>query len=542
MKRQYFYTAMYLRLSRDDGDSFKSESGSITNQKGLIRDYIRKQPDMELYDIYSDDGFSGSNFLRPEFKRMIADIEAGRVNCVIVKDLSRFGRDYIETGRYLQKIFPSLGVRFIALADNYDSFFADRGESSIVLPVKNFINDSYCRDISVKVKSGLEARRRNGEFISPFAVYGYAKDPEDKNHLIIDEYAAVNVRNIFKWKIEGMAVSAIVKRLDSLGVLPPREYKKSMGVKFNGGFSGTGRSLWSSASVKRILTNEVYLGHLVQGKSQKINYKVQKVIAKPEKEWIRAEHTHEAIITEDDFNIVQNLLKSDSRKSPDMNKPGRFAGLLFCGDCGEQMVRRVNHYKGKTKVYYICSTKNRGEGCSRHSIKETVLTEITDYIITKYANIFMDTKKFFNNIEKPKTGLDIISVYNKEILRLKEEQNKYYKFCQGLNKDLKDGVITKEELERLYNIFNEKARKLEQSCKEQENLIEETLQKRRNCTFRINSFGNIDRHTLSSMVKRIYIYEGRRIEIEFYFTDTCKIMAGGNLYSKDIKKEGKSSS
>lgn len=542
MKGQYFYTAMYLRLSRDDGDSFKSESGSITNQKGLIRDYIRKQQDMELYDIYSDDGFSGSNFLRPEFKRMIADIEAGRVNCVIVKDLSRFGRDYIETGRYLQKIFPSLGVRFIALADNYDSFFADRGESSIVLPVKNFINDSYCRDISVKVKSGLEARRRNGEFISPFAVYGYVKDPEDKNHLIIDEYAAVNVRNIFKWKIEGMAVSAIVKRLDSLGVLSPREYKKSMGVKFNGGFSGKGRSLWSSASVKRILSNEVYLGHLVQGKSQKINYKVQKVIAKPEKEWIRAEHTHEAIITEDDFNIVQNLLKSDSRKSPDMNKPGRFAGLLFCGDCGEQMVRRVNHYKGKTKVYYICSTKNRGEGCSRHSIKETVLTEITDYIITKYANIFMDTKKSFNNIEKPKANLDIISVYNKEILRLKEEQNKYHKFCQGLNEDLKDGVITKEELERLYNIFNEKARKLEQSCKEQENLIEEALQKRRNCTFRINGFGNIDRHTLSSMVKRIYIYEGRRIEIEFYFTDTCKTMAGGNLYSKGIKKEGKSSS
>lgn len=542
MKGQYFYTAMYLRLSRDDGDSFKSESGSITNQKGLIRDYIRKQPDMELYDIYSDDGFSGSNFLRPEFKRMIADIESGRVNCVIVKDLSRFGRDYIETGRYLQKIFPSLGVRFIALADNYDSFFSDRGESSIVLPVKNFINDSYCRDISVKVKSGLEARRRNGEFISPFAVYGYAKDPEDKNHLIIDEYAAVNVRNIFKWKIEGMAVSAIVKRLDSLGVLPPREYKKYTGVRFNGGFSGTGRSLWSSASVKRILSNEVYLGHLVQGKSQKVNYKVQKVIAKPEKEWIRAEHTHDAIITEDDFNIVQNLLKSDSRKSPDMKKPGRFAGLLFCGDCGEQMVRRVNHYKGKTKVYYICSTKNRGEGCSRHSIKETVLTEITDYIITKYANIFIDTKKFFNNIEKPKTGLDIISVYNKEILRLKEEQNKYYKFCQRLNEDLKDGVITKEELERLYNIFNEKTQKLEQSCKEQENLIKETLQKRINCTFRINGFGDIDRHTLSSMVKRIYIYEGRRIEIEFYFTDTCKIMARGNLYSKDIKKEGKSPS
>ena len=344
MKTQYFYTAMYLRLSRDDEDkealtektgSVKFESGSITNQKELIRDYIRKQPDMEIYDIYADDGFSGSNFIRPEFRRMIADIESGSVNCVIVKDLSRFGRDYIETGRYIQKIFPSLGVRFIALADHYDSFFAGSSESSIVLPVKNFINDSYCRDISVKVKSALESRRKNGKLVSPFAVYGYAKDQKDKNHLVVDEYAAVNVRNIFKWKIEGMAVSAIAKRLDSLGILPPREYKKSIGVKFNGGFSGTGKSLWSSTAVKRILTNEIYLGHLVQGKSQKVNYKVQKVIAKPEKDWVRAEHTHKAIITEDDFNIVQNLLKSDSRKSPDMKEAGRFSGLLFCGDCGD---------------------------------------------------------------------------------------------------------------------------------------------------------------------------------------------------------------
>ena len=178
MERQHFYTAMYLRLSRDDEDKgtlvhrngfIKNESGSIANQREIIRNFIMEQPDMELYDIYSDDGYSGSNFLRPEFKRMIADIEAKKVNCVIVKDLSRFGRDYIETGRYLQKIFPGMGVRFIAISDNYDSFFVGNGENSFMLPVKNFINESYCRDISVKVKSGLEVKRRNGELVSPFA-------------------------------------------------------------------------------------------------------------------------------------------------------------------------------------------------------------------------------------------------------------------------------------------------------------------------------------------------------------------------------------
>ena len=371
MKEKHFYVAMYLRLSKDDNDivdvigkdgKVKSESNSIGNQRELIKSFVREQSDMELYDIYVDDGFSGSNFNRPEFKRMIADIEAGRVNCVIVKDLSRFGRDYIESGRYIQKIFPSIGVRFIALTDHFDSFSADSGESSIVLPVKNFINDSYCRDISTKVKSGLEVKRKNGECISPFAVYGYFKDEKDKNHLVVDRYAAENIRAIFKWKIEGLALSAIADKLNSLGILSPKEYKKSLGMKYNGGFSGAGTALWSSAAVKRILTNEVYLGHLIQGKTQKVNYKVKKNVERPREEWVRVENTHEAIISADDFEIVQNLLRSDSRVSPDMKSVGLFTGLLFCGDCKEQMIRRVNRYRDRTKIYYICSTKNRVEG------------------------------------------------------------------------------------------------------------------------------------------------------------------------------------
>lgn len=536
MGNKYFYTAMYLRLSRNDRDKgalvysngfAKDESGSIANQREIIRNYIREQPDMELYDIYSDDGFPGSSFIRPEFERMIKDIKAGKVNCVIVKDLSRFGRDYIESGRYIQKVFPSLGVRFIALSDNYDSLFADRGENSIVLPVKNFINDSYCRDISVKVKSGLEAKRKNGEMVSPFAVYGYKKDIRDKNHLVIDKYAALNVRNIFKWKIEGMAVSAIADRLNSLGVLSPKEYKKFNGINFNGGFSNTGQSLWSSSSVKRILTNEVYLGHLLQGKTQRVNYKVRKNIPVPKEKWIRVENTHEAIIPEDDFNIVQNILRADSRKSPGMREEGRFSCLLFCGDCGGQMVRRINHCKGGTKVYYICSTKNRGEGCSRHSIEETVLTWIVDYVIKKYASIFTDRQKFLNIADNKETDFNLVPDYNNESRHLKEEQDKYYKLCRSLDRDLDDGLITKEEFNRLYKKFKEKQEKARNLQKQQEDCIKEILKKGIISASRLNSFKNtpglkkIDRHTLSSMVKRIYVYEDKRIKIEFYFTDAA---------------------
>ena len=541
MKDKLFYAAMYLRLSRDDisGDggkpaSVKNESESIANQRELIKAYIREQPDIELYDIYVDDGFSGSNFDRPEFKRMMCDIEAGRVNCVIVKDLSRFGRDYIESGRYIQKTFPALGVRFIALTDHFDSFTADTGESAIVLPVKNFINDSYCRDISTKVKSGLDVKRKNGEYISPFAVYGYRKDVENRNRLVVDEYAAGIVRKIFAWKIGGMAAAAIAEQLNGLGILSPKEYKKSLGLKYSSGFSGAGRSLWGGTSVKRILTDEIYLGHLMQGKTQKVNYKVKKSVEKPKEEWVRVENTHEPLVSEDDFQIVQNLLKSDSRMGPGMEKAGMFAGLLFCGDCREQMVRRVNRYKGKEKVYYICSTKNRGEGCSRHSIEEEVLKGLVEKTVKKYANTFLEEKALFDKAKEREEGFEAISAYDKEICRLKEEQDRYYSLCSGLYEDLRAGVVTKEEFERLHSSFKGKAAQLEEAQKKQETLIKEMFKKGVLSAGRLKAFQDcvelkeIDRHTLGSLVKRIYVYEGRRIEIEYYFMDQYRVMLGAD--------------
>ena len=556
MKEKIFYAAMYLRLSRDDvavgsakdsggQASVRSESESIGNQRELIRAYIHEQQDIQLYDIYVDDGFSGSNFDRPEFNRMMCDIEAGRVNCVIVKDLSRFGRDYIESGRYIQKTFPALGVRFIALTDNYDSFTADAGTDSIVLPIKNFINDSYCRDISTKVKSGLEVKRRNGECISSFAVYGYRKDEGNKNHLVPDEYAAGIVRKIFEWKIAGMAVFAIAERLNELGILSPKEYKKSIGLKYNGGFQGTGKSLWGNSSVKRILTNEVYLGHLQQGKSQKINYKVKKSVEKPREEWVCVENTHEALISEDDFQIVQNLLKSDSRMGPSMEKSGLFAGLLFCGDCGEQMVRRIIRYKRKDKIYYICSTKNRGDGCTRHSIEEGTLKNLVESTVKKYANAFLEEKELFDRArEQEADDFSEVSTYDREIRRLKDEQDRYYSLCAGLYEDLRNGVITKQEFERLHEEFEKKAVELGEAQKKQETLIREMFRKGVLSAGRLKAFQDcvelkeIDRHSLSSLVKRIYIYEEKRIEIEYYFMDQYQVMLGIGQRQMEHDAEG----
>ena len=335
-KKIMYHAAIYLRLSRDDEDidgSAKRESDSISSQRELARSFVREQPDMELFDIYIDDGYSGANFDRPDFKRMMADIENGNVNCVVVKDLSRFGRDYIEAGRFIQKTFPAFSVRFIAITDHYDSLTADQSTTSLVIPVKNFVNDSYCQDISEKVKSHQRVKREKGKFIGAFAVYGYQKDHEDKNKLVIDEYAAKIVKNIFTWKLDGMSNLAIANRLNENGIFSPLEYKKSYGEHYSTGFQAGIVSKWSAVAVKRILTNEIYTGMMVQGKREKVNYKVDKILEKPESEWFKVEGTHEAIISKEDYQNVQRLLKVDTRAGKGKEKAHMFSGLLFCGDC-----------------------------------------------------------------------------------------------------------------------------------------------------------------------------------------------------------------
>lgn len=492
--------------------------------------------------VYIDDGFSGSNFDRPEFKRMMGDIAEGRVNCIIVKDLSRFGRDYIESGKYIQKVFPSLGVRFIALIDHYDSFSTDAGESGIVLPVKNFMNDSYCRDISAKVKSQFEVKRRNGEYVASFAPYGYRKAENNRNQLVVDRYAAEIVRKIFEWKMDGMAVSAIAKNLNGLGVLSPREYKKSIGSNYKGGFSGAVKSVWSSSTVKRILTNEMYLGHLIQGKTEKISYKLKKSVKKPKEEWIKVENTHEPIISEDNFLIVKNLLKTDGRVSPLTQRNSLFTGILFCGNCGEQMIRRVNRYKDKQRVYYICSTKNRGEGCTRHSIAEKKLKELTDETIRRYANYFLEEKHVSEKSRKQKTDLESVVCYDAEIARLKKEQDKYYSLCSGLYEDLKQGIITEEEFKRLYGEFKRRAEAFEEAQEKQEAMIKELLKKSVVSVRQLKMMQDcpelkeIDRYTLCSMVKEIIVYENQRIEMVFYYTDRYRVVGEADKKINDSEK------
>lgn len=249
-----YSAALYIRLSREDGD--REEGDSIGNQKALLRSFVTDMPDIVVYSEYVDNGYSGVDFDRPQFKQMMEDIQAGYVNCVIVKDLSRLGRDYIEAGRLIQKIFPTFCVRFIAITDNFDSLTASYSELSFVLPVKNFINDSYSRDISIKVRSHQKIKREKGAFIGAFSMYGYKKSEQDKNQLVPDPYAAIIVRWIFQWKIEGYSNSAIAKKLNQYGVLSPMEYKRLRGEQYLTGFANGLWAQWSAVAVKRILVKE----------------------------------------------------------------------------------------------------------------------------------------------------------------------------------------------------------------------------------------------------------------------------------------------
>ncbi len=520
--KEHYNAAIYLRLSRDDEDvaGTKQESNSISSQRDMIRSYIRKQENMEIYDIYVDDGYSGANFDRPEFQRMMKDIRAGNVDCVIVKDLSRLGRDYIEAGRLIQKTFPAFCVRFIALTDHFDSLTADYNEKSLVVPVKNFVNDSYSRDISGKVRSHLKVKRENGDFIGAFAVYGYQKSADNRNRLVPDDYAAGIVKKIFAWKIEGYSNLAISEKLDAAGILSPMEYKKVRGEKYHTGFVSGVKAKWSAVAVKRILTNETYTGTLVQGKEEKVNYKVKKSVRKPKEEWARVENAHEAIIPKEDFLVVQELLKTDTRAGAGEKKAHMYAGLLFCGDCMEPMIRRMTRCQGKERVSFICSKKNRGEGCTRHTISEETLNGLVLAGLRQQVVLFLDKSRVLKPLEQMEINFEEVAAFDRELQRLHKEQDKYLELRAGLYEDLKKQVITEEDFKNFRDIYEKRYRELEKAAACQEETIKKLFCSGVTAGIRLERMKNVmqvtelDRVTLVSMVKRILVYEDKRVYVE----------------------------
>ena len=525
-------TALYLRLSKEDGDvasGSKNESNSIANQKSLIMDYLQSRPEFRVVSIREDDGFSGTDFNRPAFQAMMEDVKKGVINCIIVKDLSRFGRNYIEVGRYLEKLFPMLGIRFIAVNDNYDSLEADTAHD-IVVPFKNLINDSYCRDLSVKIRSHLAIKRKNGEFIGAFACYGYLKDENNRNQLVVDTYAGQVVKDIFRMKINGMSQYRIADALNEQGILSPMEYKKYLGSHFESSFKVNPKAVWTAKAVTRILTNEVYTGVLVQGKQTTPNHKVKVRQEVDETDWIRVENAHESLIDRVLFDIVQNLMGRDTRTSPNETQVFPLSGLVYCGDCGHPMVRKISRYTKKEKAdtaqtygYFLCSEKCGKGGCSWHRISENDLMGAVLGAVNLHIQKVLDVQEALKQIENAPSRQLMIQKYLERLSMKEEERKKAERLKIGIYEDLKDGLLDKEEYQKLKAEFDSRIAEADAAVKELKRQITELEGSRSaNAPWMsyFQQFGRLEQLTrwaAAIIINKILVYEDNRIKITFNF-------------------------
>lgn len=461
-----YYAAIYLRLSKEDGDTSsgeKKESNSIANQRKLIEDYLNKHPEITLVQEFCDDGYTGANFDRPDFQKMMEQVKKGKINCVIVKDLSRFGRDYIDSGKYIEKIFPTLGIRFIAINDNYDSAQSQQAGNEIILPFKNLINDSYSRDISIKIRSNLDIKRRNGEFVGSHVVYGYRRSDEDKNRLVIDQNVAPVVQSIFRMKLDGFSPAQIADKLNKDGVPSPYEYKRLSGSKYQSGFRKSVQTDWGAKAIYRILKNEMYTGTLVQGKTTTPNHKVKTRTTKDEAEWMRTENAHEAIIPISLFDTVQRVMLEDTRSPSGDESVHLFSGKVFCADCQNTMVRKRTRSAGKEYVYFICNTNKLDKSsCDAHSIKEQVVYDAVLAVIQAQVSLALDLEAALSNLNGVSWERREMERINTRIQRQEEiiDHNKEMK--AHLYEDFKFEMITREE----YNIFKEEFDKAIQEAKD----------------------------------------------------------------------------
>lgn len=532
-KHILFNVAEYIRLSREDGD--KAESDSIGNQRKLITDYLKSKDDFILYDIYIDDGATGTNFNRPAFQRMIADIEAGKVNCVIVKDLSRFGRDYIDTGRYLERYFPDNNVRFISITDNIDSM---KQAYDMLLPIKNIFNEQYARDISKKVHASMKTKQKAGEFIGAFASYGYKKSPFDKNKLVIDEYAAEIVRRIFNLYLKGYGKIRIASILNEEGIVCPSEYKKMNGDNYRNSNRLHTTSYWTYSTIDRFLQNEMYIGNMVQGKtSQRMRGKAK---AMDRDDWIIIRNTHEAIIDMDTWTKVQDLLKRRTRNLDLNTNMSIFAGFLKCGDCGRALSKKLGRSMNtEQRIDYYCGSyvRSGSQYCTPHHIPLALLETI---ILDDLNAIIQSIDNLQEIIEQNKTvAVNVKKLTSDEKKRLNAELDRIHKLKKSVYEDYHEELISKEEFVAYRQDYLKKEEQLTkqlENIEEQHNRNMETTQdifespwiKR---LLELRRIEKLDRAIVVEMIYEIKVYENRKVKIIYNFSDEFKSLFAG-VYEK----------
>ena len=524
-----YRAADYLRLSKEDGDFSASpgkvESNSISSQRELIRRFVDQHSDIKLVDEFVDDGYTGTSFDRPDFRRLIEAVERREINCVIVKDLSRFGREYIDAGQYIEKLFPRYGVRFIAINDGIDTGSENTSADSLMIPFKNLINDSYSRDISIKVRSSLEAKRRRGDFIANFACYGYERDPADKNKLVVDSCAAAVVRDIFRWKVEGLSPDRIAERLNSLGIDSPAAYKSAKGSRYKSGFRKNALMHWSAKTVIRILMNEVYCGVLIQGKRTTPNYKVKKQFTKEPSQWARVENNHDAIVNIQEFQIVQRLMSEDTRTCANAESIRPLAGRVYCGSCGARAKRKSVAGRGRTYAYYSCPNGTRSGNCEHRSISETELEEAVLITLRTQIALILDVRERLNE-ETARLWETKVQRQLELAIQVREGQiQKNKELISGVYEDYRDGVIDLQEMTHLKESFGKQISENEKGIV----LLRQELAKNRNALLERESWfsqfcayqniNELTRPVVVNLIDRVLLFPDKRIQIILRYQD-----------------------
>lgn len=512
-----YNVGLYLRLSREDEES--GQSMSIKNQKDYLVNYVLENG-WNIIQIYIDDGYSGLNFDRPDFKRMIADIESKKINLVITKDLSRLGRDYIDTGYYIERYFPEKNIRYIALSDGIDTF--TKSASNDITPFKSVLNDMYAKDISKKIRTVMDTKRINGQFIGAFAPFGYEKSKENKNKLVVDPVACETVKRIFYMYLNGCCMTMIAKTLTDEGVPTPTEYKRDIQnlAYFN---VNTKYKVWRTETIKGILTNPTYMGNMAQHRSEKISYKMKKFKKIPRKDWIIAEDTHEAIISKEDFGTVQERIKQKSQLQYPVERVNHLlGGIIFCGDCKMPMTFRRF---GKNKDFIcICSGYSRfgKDKCQRNVIKEDILNEyVLSHLKSISEKVFDNKEEFCRKINIQEVDLTTANA-QKEIDKILRRQTEIKRIIKSLYEDKVREVLSEEDFLSMISEFNDEKETLSKKLsKLEEETKQGTEQKNPDQIYKllenIVSFDTVSPLLIGKLIKSIYIYKSNEIVINYKF-------------------------
>ena len=517
---------IYTRRSFDDLDD--NESNTIINQKEMLTEYVNSLPNATIVDYYVDDGYSGTTFDRPSFQEMFSDVVSGRINAIIVKDLSRLGRNYIEIGKYLEQIFPQYDLRVIAINDDIDSFLKPDSINNFIVPIKNLINETYSKDISKKVASSYLAMAKRGKFVSGTPPYGYDLDPEDKHHLVINKDEAEVVKKIFEMSLNEDGRVKICKYLNDEGILCRKELQRR--IKNNltlEPFKIKTKYIWSTSTIGRMLVNETYIGNLVQLKTYKKSYKDHREIPKAQEDWIRCDNTHEAIISKSDFNQVQKLIKKNTKtKKKQEVIYSIYNGKLKCFDCGKAMVKQ-DDYRGNRNIsnYFCISHLYLSKSCSSHKIKTEILNNTVLESIQLQVKLVIELDKSIKSLFFRSNKGQLETTY-KEKIRVAEIKLENLKNKKRENyKEWKFGSIDKKEYETIQQDIENKINKLNEDIELYNSTYQNTIKRLRKDEYWISHYRRnrkikkITKEVLDELVESILVKEDGSLIINFKYQD-----------------------